>query len=121
MVNPSTNALYNYRIRVNSVMAKQFNKTLVICSIVRDAEKGLRKNVPIMKELVGFFDNYFVVIFENDSKDATKRILKEWADDDPRHVHVFIENRGQLRPIPQVNSVKCNPFLAVGEYQRWLN
>ena len=59
---------------------KQLNKyTLVVCSIVRNAERGLVKNIPIIEEVCKHFKNYKIVVYENDSTDNTKSILKEWS------------------------------------------
>lgn len=91
-------------------MIDLYTKELVICGIVRDAEKGLRVNFPVINDLVRFFHNYTIIIYENDSKDATKDILKKWSDKDNKHVHVFMENLNQQKPTPKSNIVSCNPF-----------
>lgn len=85
-------------------------KELVICGIVRDAEKGLRVNIPIINDFVRYFHEYTIIIYENDSKDATKEILKKWSDEDDKHVHVFMDNLNQQKPTPKSNIVSCNPF-----------
>ena len=75
------------------------DKTFIICSIVRDAERGLRHNIPVIKEFCKLVKDYKILIFENDSKDKTKEIIKQWAREDKRVV-VFSENRKQKPTIP---------------------
>ena len=88
------------------------DRKIVICSIVRDAEKGLRANIPIIEGLVQHFKDYTIIVFENDSKDSTKDILKMWANGDKMHVHVYMDNRTQYRPTPKQSDVNCNPFFS---------
>lgn len=85
---------------------------VVVCSIVRDAEKGLHVNIPIIEKLVQHFKDYTIIVFENDSKDSTKDILKMWADRDKMHVHVYMDNRTQYKPTPKQSDVNCNPFFS---------
>lgn len=84
--------------------------TLVVCSIVRNAERGLRRNIPVIREVCSRFRDYHVVVFENDSKDGTAAVLKGWAADDPK-VNVFCRNMG-IRTIPRQEEVDCNPFFS---------
>jgi hypothetical protein len=50
-----------------------------ICSIVRDCESILKKNIPEIENLRKHFEKSEVIIFENDSKDGTKKVLKDWG------------------------------------------
>ena len=59
-------------------MTNLSNKSIIVCSIVRNAEKGLRRNVPVVKALCRRFGDYRVVVYENDSTDGTKEVLREW-------------------------------------------
>ena len=45
--------------------------SIIICSIVRDAEKGLKKNIPVIKELCKHFRDYQIIVYENDSRALT--------------------------------------------------
>lgn len=86
-------------------------KSIVICSIVRDAEKGLRNNIPVIERLCTMFRDYQVVVFENNSKDATKQLLSDWKQRDPSHVHALLEDRTeppQQKKIPTA----ANPFFS---------
>ncbi len=69
--------------------------SFLICGIVRDAERGLRHNIPVISQFCKLTGGYEVILFENDSKDHTKELLRGWADSDP-HVHVFMEDNKRL-------------------------
>lgn len=87
------------------------DKTIIICSIVRNAEKGLRNNVPVIKKLCGFFSDYKVFVYENDSTDSTKQLLQEWAESDPLHVFVSLNDIDSTATIPfQKETGKVNRF-----------
>lgn len=51
------------------------NKTIVIAALARNCEKYLADNLTRIEELRECFTHSYVVILENDSKDATKQIL----------------------------------------------
>lgn len=84
--------------------------SIVVCSIVRNAERGLRRNIPVIRELCTRFRDYRVVVFENDSRDGTVGRLQAWAADDPK-VTVFCSTLG-IRTIPSQEEVTCNPFFS---------
>lgn len=86
------------------------NATLAVCSIVRNAEKGLKRNIPVIRNLCARFRDYHVIVFENDSKDGTVGLLKAWAASDPK-VHVSCRTLG-IRTIPRPEDVACNPFFS---------
>ena len=56
-------------------MIKPSLSSIIICSIVRNAEKGLINNIPIIDALCEHFNDYKIIIYENDSTDNTKNIL----------------------------------------------
>lgn len=86
------------------------NKSIIVCSIVRDAERGLRKNIPVIRELCRWFGEYKVVVFENDSKDRTKQLLTEWMDNDSERVFAFMKDTDGKTTIPTFKESKGNPF-----------
>jgi len=88
------------------------NKTIVICSIVRNAAKGLQHNIPVINKLCAFFKDYRIVVFENDSVDRTKEILQEWHLSDPERIHVFMDDFGKPT-IPAASEVNCNRFFSL--------
>ncbi len=87
-------------------------KKVIICGIVRDAEKGLKRNIPVINSLVRQFYDYKVVVFENDSVDKTKEVLLNWQKDAPEHFYIFTENKNEMKTIPDSKTVSCNPFFS---------
>ena len=86
------------------------NKSVIICSIVRDAERGLRRNIPVICDLCRNFSDYKVVVFENDSKDRTKQLLTEWQESDPERVLAYMKDTDGKATIPAFKDSKVNPF-----------
>ena len=92
-------------------MIKPSEATIVVCGIVRDAEKGLRNNIPVIKNVISKFADYRVIMFENDSKDRTKELLKEWMASDPERVVAVMEDSNSSTTIPSAKSANgVNPF-----------
>ena len=79
------------------------NKNVIICGIVRDCDKNLSRNIPVIEKIASYFKNYQVVLFENNSKDKTKDILKQWEKKNT-NIRVFIndfdESKYKNIPIP---------------------
>ncbi|MDR0681163.1 MAG: glycosyltransferase family 2 protein [Dysgonamonadaceae bacterium] len=94
---------------------KQLSKSfIVVCGIVRNSEKGLKKNIPVINSLCDKAQDYKVVIYENDSKDNTKQILKKWQDDrSSDKIHISL-NEGLIsgKTIPSSKDLFCNPFFS---------
>lgn len=63
---------------INAGRFRLSKSSIIICGIVRDCERGLKKNIPVIDKLCDLAEEYNVFIFENDSKDNTKFILEEW-------------------------------------------
>ena len=85
--------------------------SIIICGIVKNAEKGLKRNIPIINALCSRFDDFKIYIYENDSCDDTKKLLKEWHDSNPNNVFVSVNNTDPVRTIPSAKEVGCfNPF-----------
>ena len=92
-------------------MKNTSESTIIICSIVRNAEKGLRRNIPVIKQLCSCFSDYMVFVYENDSDDKTKKLLSEWAASDSDHVLVSLNDNDHTNTIPTQNETgKVNPF-----------
>lgn len=87
--------------------------SIIVCSIVRNAEKGLCRNIPVIQKLCNSFRNYKVFVYENDSTDHSKDILKAWRDSDPLHVFISLNNTDAGVTIPSAKEVgKANPFFS---------
>ncbi len=52
---------------------------VVICGLARDCAGALPAMMKRMEETGHLFQDYAIVVFENDSNDETRDILKEWA------------------------------------------
>lgn len=87
-------------------------KSIIVCSIVRNAERGLRRNIPVVKELCKRFGDYKVVVYENDSTDGTKELLQVWMDEDKENVFCLMSDGVSAPVIPSASSVSCNPFFS---------
>ena len=93
-------------------MTDLINKSIIVCSIVRNAEKGLRRNVPVVKALCRRFGDYRVVVYENDSTDGTKEVLREWMAEDGEHVFALLHDTDATKTIPAASAVTVNPFFS---------
>ena len=92
-------------------MNSHLDRTIIICSIVRNAERGLKRNIPEIKRLCQMSKGYKVFVYENDSTDMTKKLLKEWHDSDPANVFVSLNDTSAQPTIPSVSDVpSINPF-----------
>lgn len=56
------------------------NESLVICGLARNVEKTIEKAKKKLEYIGSKFKDYKIVIFENDSEDNTREILKKWAN-----------------------------------------
>jgi len=90
-------------------MKKLEDSSIVICGIVRDAENGLKRNIPVIKDLCRHAKDYIVVLFENDSKDGTKAYLRQWQKEDGKVVAVM-KDATAPSPIPRKMEDGRNPF-----------
>lgn len=94
-------------------MKKVADSTILVCSIVRNAEKGLLRNIPVMSDFLKNFNDYRVFVYENDSIDQTKNLLEKWHSSDPKHVFISLNNTDPTNTIPSAQSVPgINPFFS---------
>lgn len=98
------------------------DRSVIICSIVRNAEKGLRRNIPEIKRLCRSFMDYKVFIYENDSTDKTKQLLQDWSDSDIDNVFVSLNNNSPESTIPSASVVPgVNPFYSRRRIEKMAN
>lgn len=94
-------------------MKKLQDSTIIVCSIVRDAEKGLIHNIPVINQLCSLAKDYRIIVYENDSKDRTKQILTDWSNECPEKIHVSLNVTGANKPISVAESANgVNPFFS---------
>ena len=58
-------------------------RKIVITGLCRDIETNISKNIFISQCIAKYFKEYKIVLYENDSKDNTRNIIKEMAKIDP--------------------------------------
>jgi hypothetical protein len=72
---PCDNTLYKYKVEQGENICK--NKSIIFCSIVRDAESVLNRNIQCLHRTGSLFKDYEIFIYENDSIDNTVEILRQ--------------------------------------------
>lgn len=92
-------------------MTKVEDLSVVICGIIRDSEKCLKKNIPSIMEICAYFGDYKIVIYENGSIDRTKEILNEWHLTVPDHVYILTGESSDF-PIQAYGGIRPNPFFS---------
>ena len=83
--------------------------TIIVCGIVRDCGKNLKKNIRTINHICSIAKNCHAVIFENDSKDNTKEVLTNWATE-RKNIHI-LSNNFNSTTIPPKNS-QVNPYFS---------
>lgn len=61
-------------------MKERFPLNLVVCGLVRNAAQNLKRNLIKIELLKPYFESFKVIIYENDSTDNTKDILKKYKE-----------------------------------------
>ncbi len=70
------------------------NLTIVFGILARDCKDSLQSNMARVEEIGQVFKDYHVVVYENDSKDGTTEMLKEWTVQN-NHVVAICETTNQ--------------------------
>lgn len=97
------------------------DSSIIVCSIVRDAERGLKRNIPVISMLCKHFADYKVVVYENDSNDNTKSLLKAWMNSEKGHVVALLGDSGAPKSIPLAGDDEighANPFFSRKRIER---
>ncbi|MDB5388806.1 MAG: hypothetical protein JWM11_4452 [Planctomycetaceae bacterium] len=107
-----------YDQRVITGRDRMSRQTVVICGLCRNVRHFLPKFAARAERLGSMFRDYRIVLFENDSTDATLEFLTDWQLQDVR-VHVLSERLGTIR-YQQIRSIERAEWMA--EYRnRYLN
>lgn len=85
---------------------------MVVCGIVRDAERGLKANIPVVRSFCDCCKDWRVVMFENDSKDRTKDLLAEWQGLMGERINAICKDTDGSRTIPRAGEVTVNRFFS---------
>ena len=99
----------NNKLLQNEGLKKLSESTVIICGIVRDCGKNLKKNIRTINQLCDLAKDYRVVAYENDSKDNTKQILTDWAND-RKKVHISLNDLNVITIPPKQSAV--NPVFS---------
>ncbi len=67
-----------FRQRIERGIDKMSASTVAICVLARDCEETLGGGIDFIESLRKFFKESYVVVIENDSRDNTKAILRDW-------------------------------------------
>lgn len=105
---------YNYCVDLGKKHLS--NKTIVILGLVRSLGKVLEKNLEKLVHFASTAKDYKIVLFENDSSDNTKDILK-MASDQNDHIEYYSEvfNRKQFGQTREKERTE-----ALAEYRNFL-
>ena len=82
-----------YERRVQLGRQRMSVSTAVISGLARDVAGILPLTMARIEQIGSMFADYRVVIYENDSRDETARLLSDWAERNHR-VNVTVERRG---------------------------
>lgn len=96
--------------------------SIIVCGIVRDCDKQLKKNIEVVNSLLKLCKCYNVIMVENDSVDDTKQILEDWSKKD-KNIHVISGDFGE-KTIPHKKNVDGNPFYSahrIGRMAKYRN
>ncbi len=74
----------DYRRLVKKGYKKMRSQTVVIAGLARNIADNFEKIKERIEETGSFFKEYVVLIFENDSDDQTRELLKQWATQNSR-------------------------------------
>ena len=60
------------------------SKRIVFAGLTRDSSKKIKRNVEALSKIGESFNDYRIVLFENDSKDGTREIIEKMALSNPK-------------------------------------
>lgn len=66
------------------------NENVLICGVIKNAEKYISKNIDLAIETGKLFLNYQLIVYENNSTDETKNILKKYENNE--NIHIICED-----------------------------
>jgi len=78
----------HYKETVERGYQRMKQSKMVICGLARNTAQSLSLIKNRLEQTGKLFKNYRIVIFENDSADATRDILKQWESDNS-HIHLI--------------------------------
>jgi len=76
---------------------------VLICGVCRDVEPRISKTISIMERIGSLFEDYRILVYENNSEDATPKVLKEWMQRNNK-LHV----KSETVPLSELESLIVN-------------
>lgn len=67
------------------------DKSIIICGCIRDSAKELKTNIPTIEHICSFFNDYRIIVVENNSRDNTKEVLKQWSQHNNRVIPLMFD------------------------------
>jgi len=80
--------------KVTGYPRKVISEKVIICGVCRDVADYLPDTIKIMEKIGGLFEDYRVIVCENNSTDSTKSILQTWMNTNQR-VCAYLKNLTQ--------------------------
>jgi hypothetical protein len=105
----------NKKSRLNEGLKNLSESTIIVCGIVRNCEKNLKKNIRTINYICDLAKDFYVVMFENDSTDNTKRVLTDWANE-RKNVHISL-NDFNTTTIPEKRTA-INPAFSIHRIEK---
>jgi len=111
---PITAINRNYQKTVEQGYSTMKNLRIALCSIVRDCDSQLSKNIRRIEKLRKLFKQFYAIIVENDSIDDTKKVLEEWGKNND-NIYLFIND---FRTTNKPKTVDINPNYSIHRIER---
>jgi hypothetical protein len=110
--NPLLNNLDPSILKLGS--SQMLKHKIVIAGITRDNGKDLPVSIKYIEHLGSFFKDYRVILFENDSQDNSKSILKIWSESNKKvkiiSQNFFIKKRISHSFLAKIRNYYLNEF-----------
>ena len=91
-----------YNMLYNRGVAKVKDKKIVFCGCIRDAGNELKTNIPTIERIAAYFEDYRIVVVENNSVDNSKQVLREWGDKNSKVIPLIYDfDESEYQAIPK--------------------
>jgi len=67
-----------------NLLHAQIPHKVVICGVCRDVADRVPYSMRIMENIGNMFEDYRIIVYENNSKDATPQLLRDWQARNPK-------------------------------------
>lgn len=115
-------SVVSFILSLNSVFAEQpvLPKKVVICGVCKNVEGAIRNTIENIELLGSNFEDYKVIIYENNSSDNTPKILRKWSDNNP-HVLFISENLSRASlPLSRTEKIARARNIVLNEARSYL-